>query len=319
MADSDNKQYRTQNRVLVDADERRNASRPTSAAGRTGHASHAGHAKSAGGKRGSSGRRQPSRVSRPTKQEILRNRIIAVIVLVAFIALVVLFVSCVARAIGGGGSEGESAASASSEASVVASVAQTAAAQSAVPVVPAGEGVEDPWVPGGRFTTGDAELDQLVKDFCDSNSEEGKSAEDNAFNVYCRGMWAEFIERDDNQYPTGPTWDITYAKQILTEGGGNCYEQVALGEYVLKYFGYSDACAEPCLILRQSGEYGVHGLLYVTDKDGRKCLCDPALGANGWMLDADLYTVKVMDVGQDPSEFSIANFEEVVKASWIDA
>lgn len=249
----------------------------------------------------------------------MRNRIVAAIVLVVLVALMIMLVTCVARAIGGGGDAGEAATGASSEASVVATVAQTATAQSAVPVVPEGEGVEDPWVRGGRFTTGDAELDLLIKDFCDNNSEAGKGLEENAFTVYCRAMWAEFIERDDNQEPVGPTWDITYAKQILTEGGGNCYEQVALGEYVLKYFGYSDACAEPCLILRQSGEYGVHGLLYVTDKDGRKCLCDPALGANGWMLDADLYTVKVMDVGQDPSEFSITNFEEVVKAAWIDA
>lgn len=255
----------------------------------------------------------------PVDGTIIRNRIIAVVVLIIAIVLLVNLVTCAAGAIGG--KQEQSSDSSSSEASsggLVSMVAQNAPEQTA-PVVPTGVGVEDPWVEGGRFSTGDADLDQIVKGFCDDNSKEGLSAEDNAFNVYCYAMWTEFIERDDNQHPTGPNWDITYAKQIMTEDGGNCYEQVAIGEYILKYFGYYDAQAEPCYILRQSGEYGDHGLLYVTNKDGRKCLCDPAFGANGWMLDADIYTVKVVDVGQDPAEFTIANFEEVVKAPWIDA
>ena len=49
---------------------------------------------------------------------------------------------------------------------------------------------------------------------------------------------------------------------------------------------------------------------------GLRANCDVAFGANGWMLDADIYTVKLMDVGQDASEHSIANFEEVVPAPW---
>lgn len=257
----------------------------------------------------------------PTRQEILRNRIIAAVVLIVIIFLLVNLVTCVAHGIGG--SQGRAApevavsASGASEASSLVATVNDRASQQAAATVPADQGVEDPWVPGGRFTTGDAELDQMVKDWCDSNSRDDLNAADNAFNAYCGAMWAEFVERDDNQYPTGPTWDITYAKQGLSGNGVNCYEQVAVGEYILKYFGYAEAYAEPCFILRQSGEYGDHGLLYVTDMDGRKCLCDPAFGANGWMLDADVYTVKLMDVGQDPSEFTIAPFEEVVPAPWM--
>lgn len=266
--------------------------------------------------------------------------------LVVLIVLVVSLISCVAGALGGSKDQGQSQAAsagavsttvseAASEASAESADADSGAsseeasepellpqsadliAQEAQKAAAAREGVDDPWVEGGKFATGDAELDQMIKEFCDSNSRDDLNAADNAFNVYCLGMWYEFVERENNQYPTGPTWDITYAKQALTEGSVNCYEQVAFGEYILKYFGYADAYAEPCLILRQSGEYGDHGLLYVTDMDGRKCLCDPAFGANGWMLDADIYTVKLMDVGQDQSEFAIADFEEVVPAPWV--
>lgn len=247
-------------------------------------------------------------VGRPSDGEVLRNRIIAIAILVVVVIVLVNLVMCAARGIGGSGEESSSSSSANAVASEQASSASAA--------VGSGEGVEDPWVESGRFSTGDAELDQLVKNFCDGLSKPELSAEDNAFNAYCQGMWAEFIERDNNQEPMGTSWDITYAKQILTQGGGNCYEQVALGEFILKYFGYEDVYAEPCFILRQSGEYGDHGLLYVTDKDGRKCLCDPAFGANGWMLDADTYTVQLMDIGQDPDEFTIAPFEKVVKAPW---
>lgn len=253
----------------------------------------------------------------PTRQEIIRNRIIAVVVLVVLVFLLVNLVTCIARGIGGSQGQAASESATAASGSSLVSTVNDQASQQAATIVPADQGVEDPWVPGGRFTTGDAELDQMVKDFCDSNSRDDLNAADNAFNVYCGAVWAEFVEREDNQYPTGPTWDITYAKQGLSGNGVNCYEQVAVAEYILKYFGYTEAYAEPCFILRQSGEYGDHGLLYVTDMDGRKCLCDPAFGANGWMLDADVYTVKLMDVGQDPSEFTIANFEEVVPAPWM--
>lgn len=267
--------------------------------------------------------RRPSQ-PRYSKQEILRNRIIAVVVLVALLALAIGLVTCVARGLSGSGDTQASSASnaaasaAASEASASQSADQAADQASGQAATAAAAGVDDPWVEGGRFTTGDAELDQIVKDWCDGNSRDDLDAADNAFNAYCGAMWADFIERDDNQYPWGESWDITYAKQIMTEGGGNCYEQAAIGEFILKYFGYTEVYAEPCFILRQSGEYGNHGLLYVTDKDGRKCLCDPAFGANGWMLDADIYTVKLIDIGQDRAELTIAPFEEVVPAPWAD-
>ena len=270
--------------------------------------------------------------------QILRNSIIALIGLVVCLALFFNLGSCMGRAVAGAGgaSEQQANAEASSQSDAAADNADAsgegassdqsgAASQSAssasgtaaAPVVAADEGVEDPWVDGGRFSSGDAELDQLVKNFCDGVSDSSKSAADNAFTAYFTAVTTDYVESDDNQYPTGPTWDIQYAKQMLTKNTGNCYEFVAATEYILKYFGYYDAQAEPCHVLLDSGGYGEHGLLYVTDLDGRKCLIDPSFASNGWMLDADSYTVRFVDVGQDPSEQTIANFEAVETANWI--
>lgn len=256
------------------------------------------------------------RTPQPTGGIFPRTIAVAAVVVIVLVVLLVLLVRCVAGGLGG--SQGQSSQAASSGAAVVTSSTASQSSQSSA-TVPAGAGVEDKWVAGGRFTTGDAELDQLIKEHCDNWTSDDLSQADNAFNAYCNAIWAEYIERDNNQHPTGPDWDIEYAKQFFHEGSCNCYEQVAVGEFILKYFGYTDVYGEPCNVLRQSGSYGEHGILFVTDLDGRKCLCDPSFGANGWMLDADSYTMEIVDVGQDPSEFKIADFERVAEAPWIEA
>jgi len=275
-----------------------------------------------GSSRGARSNSSGAHGAKPSSNEVLRNRIIAIVILVALVALIIGLVTCVARGIGGGdqskaASESAAAASASAtSASAQSATAATASTSAQSAAASSGEGVESPWTSDGRFSTGDAELDQIIKTFCDERTKKDLSREDNAFNVYCEAVWSDYIERDDNQEPLGADWDIVYAKQFYNEGGGNCYEMAAFVEYLLKYFGYPDAQGEPCHVLRQSGTYGEHGLVFVTDTDGRKAMCDSSFGANGWMIDADSYTVKVVDVGQDPSEFKIADFEEVVKAYW---
>ena len=164
-------------------------------------------------------------------------------------------------------------------------------------------GVDDPWVPSGKFTTGDAVLDTMIKEYCDANSSPDKTAEENAYNVYLAISWSDDVERMDgedfaNQHPRGPDWDTQYSKQFLWANGGNCYEFSAITGFALQYFGYADAHGEPCEVLRQSGDYGPHGLVLVTDKDGTSCICDNAMGSNGWMIPATKYTFYVEDFGQ---------------------
>lgn len=149
-------------------------------------------------------------------------------------------------------------------------------------------GIADPWVPAGYFTTGNPQCDWEVKCFCDWFSV-SDNVYDNIYNTYLHVSWYNYSERADNQAPSGHDWYIDYALQTIYEDGGNCYNFVALLQVCFQYFGLSDAWAFPAFIWRDYGSWGDHGLVTVTYM-GQPCLCDTALGANGWMLPADFYT-----------------------------
>ena len=180
-----------------------------------------------------------------------------------------------------------------------ASAEAQAASEAAANAAAAYQGVEDPWVSSGYFTTGDAELDQMVKDLCDANSSADKDFSDNAYNTYLQITWMDYVERDSNQNPEGADWAVTYAKQLVTENSGNCYNFTAMTQWILRYFGYTDAFAQPCIVHLQSGNWGDHGLVFVTNvKTGERCFCDDALSSKGWMLAIDTYEYTIKDVGQ---------------------
>lgn len=167
---------------------------------------------------------------------------------------------------------------------------------------PPGVGIEDPWVDTGWFTTGDAELDQWIKELCSDNDVDSASWE-NAYKTYPKVAWAEYVERDNNQEPIGDDWRLVYAKQFFESGyAGNCYEFAAAVQYMLQYYGYSDAHAEAVLVELQSGGMGDHGLCFVTDREtGRACFVDTSLGLKGWMLDEDAYNYRLNDFSQQDS------------------
>lgn len=157
------------------------------------------------------------------------------------------------------------------------------------------EGVEDPWVESKVFTTGDSELDANIKEFCDAATTSGASATENAYKAYLAVAWSSYAERDDNQAPKKSDWAKTYAKQWFASGkSGNSYEYAAVTQYVLEYFGYKDAKAEPCIVTQDNGSTEGRGLVLVSDiTSGRSCVCDDTLGSNGWMLPADSYKFEV--------------------------
>ena len=165
------------------------------------------------------------------------------------------------------------------------------------------EGVADPWSPTGYFTTGDSELDTMVKEYCDAHTTEGSCAVDNAYNTYLNLSWIDYVEEDRNQDPwsVDGDWRVTYAKQCFSTNSANCHEFAAAVQYILRYFGYADACAETCVVLRQSGNWGDHSLVFVTNTDGRACIIDTSLSSNGWMLDstAESYELEISATGEE--------------------
>ena len=239
----------------------------------------------------------PDRIMGMLPDNVWVNR--AILAVVALILLFILFnlVTCI-----GGAITGQSSDAANNEATGknASASAESASAQDGSQAA-AAAGVESPWTDDGRFSTGDSALDNYVKKLCDEHSTAGASFDKNAYDTYIYVSRTDYVERKNNQSPWGPTWDVEYAKQYFEEGNkGNCYNFCAVTEYVLKYFGYSDAEAEPCVVKLDSGSWGDHGLVFVTNKvDNKRCLVDDALSANGWMLDINAYDYDVRNINQN--------------------
>ena len=296
---------RTTNRISYDARESRTASRAdyaTSRSDRTTSRSRYGERDSRTSRRTPQGNRDIYVGGKPTTRSklgailpdnIWLNRVIALVVLVLLVFILFNVVTCIGGAI--------FPASSSQESSSAEQDANAASGQSVASVTMGTEGVESPWTDNGRFSTGDSALDEYIKKLCDSHTESGATFDKGAYDTYIYVSRTDYVERENNQSPWGETWDVEYAKQYFEEGEkGNCYNFAAVTEYVLKYFGYSDAEAEPCIVKLESGAWGDHGLVFVTNKvDGKQCMVDDALSADGWMLDINSYDFDVRNIAQN--------------------
>ncbi len=168
---------------------------------------------------------------------------------------------------------------------------------------PAYGGVQDPWIGAGTFTVGNEELDHQIKNFCDSHTSQGDTATDAAKATYT--AIAESAYLDQVEKPSGRDWVSRSAKQYfnsLQQGGvyqGDYYEFASVTALCLRYFGFSDAIAVPVLYdMQNGGQYG-SALCLVSDVDRQGKVCDPSLGADGWMLDRTGYNILVDDIGQN--------------------
>ncbi len=186
-------------------------------------------------------------------------------------------------------------------------------------------GVEDPWVKSGMFTTGDSEIDAFIKGMCDENST-SKDPSVNAYNTYV-ALLSQYptTERLNNRHPDFVGWQYDYTRQFLTDGGGNCFNNAAAMQWVLRYFGYEDATAQLAIVLLQTGNESDHGAVFVTDvyHGNRQCIVDDALKADGWMIDANEYIYQAIDIGDglDPNSFFVKNAEGIIgpPAFWYNA
>lgn len=182
----------------------------------------------------------------------------------------------------------------------------------AVQASPEYQGVDDPWTTSKYFTTGDKNLDEKVKRFCDDLTEDGATASSNAQTVFNNLMWNYSYSDQGQNKPAGPEWDIACARDFLNRyeaagglgGEADYYELAAVTSFCLRYFGFTDALAVP-VVLSASGSSDGYETAYclVTSEMGAACICDPTLGANGWMLDRYSYTFMVDDIGQDLTQF----------------
>ena len=288
--------YREDSRAYdADAARARLAARQARA-GRAVDDGRSSRSRSGGARRSGGYNRGPQRGGNDDLLATWLPRIGIVVAAIVVIVILVNLVQCVGGAISGGQAEAPAETTATETAEGTESSSSAAAEAST-------EGVESPWTENGRFSTGDSELDNYIKKVCDEHSTEGASFDKNAYETNIYISRTDYVERENNQSPWGEGWDVEYAKQYFQEGNsGNCYNYCAVTEYVLKYFGYSDAEAEPCVVHLESGNWGDHGLVFVTNKvDNKRCLVDDALSADGWMLDIDAYEYDVRNINQNTS------------------
>lgn len=239
--------------------------------------------------------KKPEKKPAPSVQQVLERILPVLSVAIAFVAVVLLYRKLMPPPVEQGVDEPKAATV--QDAQVAASSSNTEAYT----------GVEDRWTPEGVFMSGDKELDEQVKAFCDALTVEGAAVGDNARTAYNKIIWSNFAERSVSETPTGSTWAIAAARHYFSsgnpaagEGGsGDVYDFAAATCYCLRYFGFYDAIAVP--VLRGTAESGQSSsaLVLVSDENGIGRVCDPTLAGDGWMLDRDLYDIVVEDIGQD--------------------
>jgi hypothetical protein len=123
----------------------------------------------------------------------------------------------------------------------------------------------------GRYTSGDAELDQLVADILRSFTE--KNPEMDRFDllyeahVYCRDSF-KYLRR--NSYAIGAKgWEIEDAKTMFNKGRGNCYNYAAAFWALARGLGYeARAVSGTCTGSNQS-----HGWVFI-EFDGKDYIFD---------------------------------------------
>lgn len=168
-------------------------------------------------------------------------------------------------------------------------------------------GVSDPWTMTGAFTVGDSSLDVQIKEFCDAFAGDGSTAAACAQSVYNNILWGSYRERTSEEKPQGDDWVQAAARLYFStaspedgiSGEGDYYEYAAALGYCLRYYGYSDVLTLPVISFTQDGQAIESAVCMVTNENGSWRICVPAMGTEGWMLDANSYTIAVEDIGQD--------------------
>lgn len=171
------------------------------------------------------------------------------------------------------------------------------------------QGVEDPYTYTGYFTTGNDELDQQVKAFCDSIGDPTLEARDNAKKVFdAIAQKSDYTVRAYADKPGGPEWYRVCGEQYFASakpdegkaGSGDYYDYASAVCWCLRYFGFSDALAVP--LTNEAGtDYG-KAVVVVTDISDTLCVCDPSRPYDGWMLDAYAQNLVIENIGQDTEQ-----------------
>ena len=125
----------------------------------------------------------------------------------------------------------------------------------------------------GRFTSGDAELDQLVADILKTMIAENPDKDRYELlyeaHLYCRDSFKYLRRYEDNPEFGATGWEIDNAKVMFTTGRGNCYNYAATFWALSRALGYDTrAVSGTC-----TGTYQPHGWCFI-EMDGKDYIFD---------------------------------------------
>jgi len=141
--------------------------------------------------------------------------------------------------------------------------------------------------PGGRYTSGDARLDQYVAQTLTDLMEDGKTRLEHLRAVYLH-VKNDFRYLPRNYYASGEKgWEIPEALTMFETGKGNCYNFTGAFCFLARGLGYN--------AVTYSGTMGTqnqpHSWTEIIMDDG-VYICDPEIELNYWLL--EMYTDNFM-------------------------
>ena len=126
-----------------------------------------------------------------------------------------------------------------------------------------------PFDANGHFTTGDAGVDEQLRELVLSQTHSGQTREEmlRAFFAYCRDTYRYLKWRNYNTGDTSFTLDA--ARQMLSTGRGNCYCYASVFWYLARWLGYDAKIFSGGVLDGPHGWVEIDGYIYDTQLEWR--------------------------------------------------
>ncbi len=131
----------------------------------------------------------------------------------------------------------------------------------------------------GRYTSGDAELDAILKNIVVSLYSAADSMETNLKRLYDHVCWNySYLARMPYPADGSTGWDLQWAKQMVQTGKGNCYSYAALFSMLARRLGYQAWAVSGFINVSTVRTFEYHGWVEIS-QNGKIYVCDPEIQA----------------------------------------
>ena len=129
----------------------------------------------------------------------------------------------------------------------------------------------------GRYTTGNTELDGMLKKIVLAQTVEGDTLEENWKRLFKYAAGSDFSYLNRGYLADGQTgWEVDKALQMLRTHKGNCYNYASVTTFLARWMGYQATPLSGYVYTPQNGAYAKHGWTQI-NIGGVNYLADPEL------------------------------------------